>query len=117
MRGAADVAAARDAVGACCRERRNWQACRWRARSVPCEGVRADVLVGDRWCRQGRCVGGRQSVGRVATRHRSVPMSVVEGLACATAARRDLLHHMNSGRTDSTITDCGRVAGTTAHLW
>jgi hypothetical protein len=39
------------------------------------------------------------------------------GLACAPAARRDLLHHMNSGRTDSTITDCGRVAGTTAHLW
>jgi hypothetical protein len=44
-------------------------------------------------------------------------MSVVEGLACATAAQRDLLHHRNNGRTDSTMTDRDRVAGTTAHLW
>jgi hypothetical protein len=39
------------------------------------------------------------------------------GLACAPAARRDLLRHMDSGRTDSTMADCGRVAGTTAQLW
>jgi hypothetical protein len=44
-------------------------------------------------------------------------MSVVEGLACATSAQRDLLHHMNNGRTDSTMTDRDRVGGATAHLW
>ena len=53
----------------------------------------------------------------VATRHRSVPLSVDEGLACGTAAQRDLLHHMNYGRSDSTMTDRDRVVGTTAHLW
>jgi hypothetical protein len=44
-------------------------------------------------------------------------LSVDEGLACAPAARRDLLHHMNNGRTDSTMTDRDRMAGTTAHPW
>jgi hypothetical protein len=46
-----------------------------------------------------------------------VPLSVDEGLACGTAAQRDLLHHMNYGRSDSTMTDRDRVVGTTAHLW
>jgi hypothetical protein len=44
-------------------------------------------------------------------------LSVGEGLACATAALRDLLRHMNNGRTDSTMTDRDRVGGTTGHLW
>ena len=43
--------------------------------------------------------------------------SVDAGLACATAAERGLLHDMSNGRTDSTMTDRDRVAGTTAHLW
>jgi hypothetical protein len=37
------------------------------------------------------------------------------GLACAPAARRDLLHHMNSGRTDSTMTDRDLWGSRTQH--
>jgi hypothetical protein len=36
-------------------------------------------------------------------------------LACATAAERDLLHHVNSGRTDSTMTDRDLWGSRTQH--
>jgi hypothetical protein len=43
-------------------------------------------------------------------------LSVDAELACATAAQRDLLQHMNNRLTDSTMTDRGRVVGATALL-
>jgi hypothetical protein len=46
-----------------------------------------------------------------------VLLSVDAGLACVSAAQRDLLHHMDNGRSDSTMTDRDRVVGMTALLW
>jgi hypothetical protein len=43
-------------------------------------------------------------------------LSVDAELACATAAQRDLLQHMNNRLTDSTMTDRDRVVGATALL-